>query len=309
MKQLLTFLPKPISRLAALILLMGAAAPVAHAQDDLLGQLEQDSKKSAPTQLVDATFKSTRLINGHTVQTPGEGTLVFLISHRIGPFNSGSYEFFGLDEARMRIALEYALTDRLEIGIGRSTLDKTVDGFLKYRAIRQSTGAHAVPVSVTLFGSAAVTTLHYRDNMDHTLGLRTTYAYQALIARKFSTDLSLQLMPTLLHRNLVMGEGEKNDVYALGGGGRYKLSKRFSLNAEYYAVLSKYTADHYQNALALGVDIETGGHIFQLLVTNSQGMIEKQFIGETNDKFFNGGIYFGFNINRNFTLKQRTHKI
>ncbi|TDN37333.1 hypothetical protein E4631_00145 [Hymenobacter sp. UV11] len=301
MKKLLTLL----TRASLLGLVLTWAAPAAHAQADLLGQLDQETKKDAPKELVDATFKSTRLINGHTVQTPGEGTLVFLISHRIGPFNSGSYEFFGLDQAKMRLALEYALTDRLEIGVGRSTLDKTVDGFLKYRAIRQSTGAHAMPVSVTLFGSSAITTLHYNDNINHTIGLRTTYSYQALIARKFSSDLSLQLMPTLIHRNLVMNEGQKNDVYAIGAGGRYKLTKRFSLNAEYYCVLDKYTQDHYQNSLAVGVDIETGGHIFQLLLTNSIGMIEKQFIAETTDNFFKGGIYFGFNINRNFTLKQR----
>lgn len=301
MKKLLTFL----TRASLLGLIVTWTAPAAHAQADLLGQLDQENKKDAPKELVEATFKSTRLINGHTVQTPGEGTLVFLISHRIGPFNSGSYEFFGLDQAKMRLALEYAITDRLEIGVGRSTLDKTVDGFLKYRAIRQSTGANAMPVSVTLFGSSAITTLHYNDNIDHTIGLRTAYSYQALIARKFSSDLSLQLMPTLIHRNLVMNEGQKNDVYAIGAGGRYKLTKRFSLNAEYYYVLDKYTQDHYQNSLAVGVDIETGGHIFQLLLTNSIGMIEKQFIGETTDNFFKGGIYFGFNINRNFTLKQR----
>jgi hypothetical protein len=305
MKKILTL----FRRVSLLGLLTWWAAPAAHAQTDLLGQLESENKKDAPNELVEATFKSTRLINGHTVQTPGEGTLVFLISHRIGPFNSGSYEFFGLDQAKMRIALEYAVTDRLEIGVGRSTLDKTVDGFLKYRAIRQSTGAHAMPVSVTLFASSAITTLHYADNIDHTLGLRTAYSYQALIARKFSTDLSLQLMPTLIHRNLVMNEGQRNDIYAIGVGGRYKLTKRFSLNAEYYSVLDKYTLDHFNNSLALGVDIETGGHIFQLLLTNSQGMIEKQFIGETTDKFFNGGIYFGFNINRNFTVKQRARKI
>ncbi|MDJ0363638.1 DUF5777 family beta-barrel protein [Hymenobacter sp. H14-R3] len=291
------------------LLLAVGATSAAHAQADLLGQLEQDTKKNAPSQLVDATFKSTRLINGHTVQTPGEGTLVFLISHRIGPFNSGSYEFFGLDQARIRIALEYAVTDRFEVGVGRSSLNKVVDGFLKYKALQQSTGTHAMPVSVTLFSSAAITTLRYDDGRDHTLPLRTAYTYQALLARKFSSNLSLQLMPTLIHRNLVMNEGENNDIYALGGGGRYKLSKRFSLNAEYYYVLSKYTADHYTNAVALGVDIETGGHIFQLNLTNSPGMIEKQFIGETSNKVFDGGIYFGFNINRNFTVKQRQRKI
>jgi len=306
MNQFITFL----TRASLLSLLLAAvAAPAAHAQADLLGQLEQETKKDAPTQVVDATFKATRLINGHTVQTPGEGTMVFLISHRFGAINSGVYNFFGLDAATLRLGFEYAVTDRLEIGIGRSNIGKTYDGFLKYKAIQQTTGAHAVPVSVTLFSSAAIVTERYFDDIDHTLGRRTTYTYQALIARKFNADLSLQLMPTLIHRNLVMGEGEKNDVYALGGGGRYKLTKRFSLNAEYYALLTPYTASRYQNAVALGVDIETGGHIFQMHVTNSPGMIEKQFITETTGKVFDGDLFFGFNISRNFTVKQRSRKI
>ena len=290
------------------LLLAGLAAPAAHAQADLLGQLEQETKKDGPAEVVDATFKSTRLINGHTVQTPGEGTLVFLISHRFGTLNSGAYNFFGLDNATIRLGLEYAITDRFEVGVGRSSLAKTLDGFVKYKAIQQTTGTRAMPVSVTLFSSAAVSTLRYTDNYDRTLGLRTAYTYQALVARKFNTDLSLQLMPTLIHRNLVMNEGETNDVYALGGGGRYKLTKRLSLNAEYYYLLSKYTADHYHNSLALGVDIETGGHIFQLHVTNSSGMIEKQFVAETVGNFFKGDIFFGFNVNRNFTLKQRNRR-
>ena len=306
MNQFITFL----TRASLLSLLLAAvAAPAAHAQADLLSQLEQDSKKDAPTQVVDATFKATRLINGHTVQTPGEGTMVFLISHRFGAINSGAYNFFGLDAATLRLGFEYAVTDRLEIGVGRSNIDKTYDGFLKYKAIQQTTGAHPVPVSVTLFTSAAIVTQKYSDNIDRPLGRRTAYTYQALIARKFSSDLSLQLMPTLIHRNLVLNEGEKNDVYALGGGGRYKLTKRFSLNAEYYALLTSYTAKNYQNAVALGVDIETGGHIFQLHVTNSPGMIEKQFITETTGKVFNGDLFFGFNISRNFTVKQRARKI
>jgi hypothetical protein len=306
MNQLITFLTRT-SLLG--LLLVAMTAPAAQAQADLLGQLEQDSKKDAPTQVVDATFKATRLINGHTVQTPGEGTMVFLISHRFGAINSGAYNFFGLDAATLRLGFEYAVTDRLEIGVGRSNIDKTYDGFLKYKAIQQTTGAHPVPVSVTLFTSAAIVTQKYSDGIDRTLGRRTAYTYQALIARKFSSDLSLQLMPTLIHRNLVLNEGEKNDVYALGGGGRYKLTKRFSLNAEYFALLTSYTAKNYQNAVALGVDIETGGHIFQLHVTNSPGMIEKQFITETTGKVFNGDLFFGFNISRNFTVKQRARKI
>ncbi|GAA4499905.1 DUF5777 family beta-barrel protein [Hymenobacter ginsengisoli] len=306
MKKLLTL----FTRTALLCLVLAAGtAPAAHAQGDLLGQLEQDTKKDAPTQVVDATFKATRLINGHTVQTPGEGTMVFLISHRFGALNSGPSEFFGLDHATLRLGFEYALTNRFEIGVGRSSLNKVYDGFLKYKAIQQTTGARAVPVSVTLFSSAAIMTDHMTNGIDYTLGKRTAYTYQALIARKFSTDFSFQLMPTLIHRNLVINEGEKNDVYALGAGGRYKLTKRFSLNAEYYYLMPSYTADHYRNSVALGVDIETGGHIFQLHVTNSTGMIEQQFITQTTGNFFDGYICFGFNVSRNFTVKQRARKI
>ncbi len=298
-----------IYRAAGLGLLLAAlATPAAQAQADLLGQLEQETKKDAATQLVDATFKSTRLINGHTVETPGEGTLVFLFSHNFGTINQGAATLFGFDNAQVRIALEYALSDRLEAGFGRSSLNQTLDGFLKYRALRQSTGLHAMPVSVTLLGSAAVTTQRYTDGYPRTLGLRTAYTYQALIGRKFSSDFSFQLVPTLVHRNLVMREGEPNDVFALGGGGRYKLTKRFSVNAEYHHLLSRYVASRQHNSVGVGVDIETGGHIFQLHVTNSQGLVEKQFIAETDGSFFSGNLYYGFIVSRNFTVKQRHRK-
>ncbi|RZK17531.1 MAG: hypothetical protein EOO56_17775 [Hymenobacter sp.] len=305
MKQLVTF----GKRTALLTLLAaGVAAPAAHAQADLLGQLEQETKKDAPTEIVDATFKSTRLINGHTVETPGEGTLIFLFSHNFGTINQGASTLFGFDNAQVRIALEYGLSDRLEVGLGRSSLDKAVDGFLKYRALRQSTGLHAMPFSVTLLASAAVDTKTYTDSYDRSVGLRTAYSYQALVARKFSPELSLQLMPTLIHRNLVMRAGEANDVYALGGGGRYKFTKRFSVNAEYYYLLSRFAANNQYNSAGIGVDIETGGHIFQLHVSNSPGMIEKQFVAETNGAFFSGNLYYGFIVSRNFTVKQRQRR-
>jgi len=306
MTQLLT----AIYRVSGLSLLLAAlAAPAALAQTDLLGQLEQETKKdAAPNEVVDATFKSTRLINGHTVETPGEGTLVFLFSHNFGTINSGFSTLFGFDNAKVRLALEYGISDRLEVGFGRSSLDKALDGFLKYRAVRQSTGLHAMPFSVTLLGSATVATQSYADNLNRTLGLRTAYTYQALVARKFSPDFSFQLMPTLIHRNLVMREGENNDVYALGGGGRYKLTKRFSVNAEYYYLLSRFSANNQYNSAGVGVDIETGGHIFQLHVSNSPGMVEKQFIAETDHSFVSGNLYYGFIVSRNFTVKQRHRK-
>lgn len=289
--------------------LLALAAPLAHAQTDLLGQLEQQAKQDEPTQLVEATFKGTRLINGHTVQTPGEGTMIFLISHRFGALNSGAYNFFGLDEATLRLGFEYGITDRLEVGIGRSNVEKAFDGFIKYKAVQQSTGTHAVPFTLTLLGTTAINTIRYADGLGRSVGDRTSYAYQALLARKFSPDFSLQLMPTLVHRNMIISDyGEKNDIYALGIGGRYKLTRRFSLNGEYYYRLSGFNKNRYYNSVALGVDIETGGHVFQLHVTNSRGMIEPQFIAQSVGNVWDGDLFFGFNMSRNFTIKQRHRK-
>lgn len=306
MQALLT--PKWLRR-ALLALPLSLAALAAQAQTDLLGQLEQQAKQDEPTQLVEATFKSTRLINGHTVQTPGEGTLIFLISHRFGSFDQGPYEFFGLDYATLRLGFEYGLTDRLEVGVGRSSLDKTYDGFLKYKLVQQSVGAHAMPVTMTLLATAATSTIRYGDGFQRGFFDRTAYTYQALIARKFSTDFSLQLMPSLVHYNMVLGEAAKNDQYALGIGGRYKLTRRFSINGEYYYRLGNpVNAQPYYNSAALGVDIETGGHVFQLHITNSQGMIEKQFLTQTTGNILKGQLFFGFNMSRNFTVKQRHRK-
>jgi len=290
--------PTRYATLLALLLL----APVAHAQTDLLGQLEKQAAPAPAREPVLATFKGTHIINSQSVETPGKRTLIFLIQHRFGTLNSGAYNFFGLDQAVLRLSFEYGLSDRLAVGVGRSSQEKTFDGFLKYRAIQQSTGAGAVPVSVTLFASSAITTLKFNEVNDRNLGSRVTYAYQALIARKFSPDLSVQLMPTLIHRNYVATAAEQNDVYALGGALRQKITKRTALTADYYYLFPGNTATNFRNALGVGVDIETGGHVFQLHVTNSLGMTEKFFVPETTGKFFAGDLYFGFTVARNFTV-------
>ena len=279
-----------------------ALAPAARAQDDLLGQLEKTAE-APKREVVAATFKGTHIINSQSVENPGKGTLAFLIQHRFGTLNSGAYEFFGLDQAVLRLSFEYGLTNRLAVGVGRSSQEKTLDGFLKYRALRQTTGPRPVPVSVTLFASSALTTLRFNEPADRNMASRVIYAYQALIARKFSSALSVQLMPTLIHRNFVATPGEQNDVYALGGALRQKLTKRTALTADYYYLFPGNTATNFRNALGLGVDLETGGHIFQLHVTNSKGMTEKFFVPETTGNFFNGDLYFGFTVARNFTIR------
>jgi hypothetical protein len=271
----------------------------------LLEELEQQQDTAANENFASATFKGTRLINGHTVETQGEGELIFLISHRFGRINGGLYEMFGLDQASIRLGLEYGLTDRLDIGIGRSSFEKVLDGFVKYELLRQQSGQRNVPVSLTAFSSVAVNTLRNGDpEREMPFSGRLDYTYQLLIARKFTSDLSLQLMPTMVHRNLVSTADVDNDLFAMGIGGRYKLTNRVSLNLEYYYRLnSGPEQDIYYNPIAIGVDIETGGHVFQLHFTNAQAMVEEGFITETTGNFFSGDIHFGFNISRSFQLK------
>jgi len=271
------------------------------AQDDLLELLEAEQDKVI--QYTEATFKGSRLINGHTIETRKQGTLEFLISHRFGRLNSGAYEFFGLDGANIRLGLEYGLTDWLNIGIGRSSFEKTYDGFIKYKLLRQSKGKRSMPISVVGFSSIAIKTLRENTPSDEVeFYSKLSYAHQLLIARKFDSRLSLQVMPTLIHRNVITEVEQENDLFALGAGGRYKITNRLTLNAEYYYRFNTPEVDMYQNSLSIGVDIETGGHVFQLHVTNSRAMIEKGFIGETTGDFFKGDIHFGFNISRVFNV-------
>ncbi|WKN43845.1 DUF5777 family beta-barrel protein [Tunicatimonas pelagia] len=276
----------------------------AFAQDDLMNLLEANTEESI--HFTEATFKGSRLINGHTVETRKQGELEFLISHRFGRLNSGAYEFFGLDAANVRLGLEYGVADFLTLGVGRNSFEKTYDGFAKIKWLRQSKGKRVMPVSVVTFSSAAINTLTESSPGEFPdLTARMFYTQQLLIARKFGSALSLQIMPTLVHRNRIQEREGENDIYALGVGGRIKLTQRVSLNGEYYYRLNaeEYAEDDLNqlfNSLAIGFDIETGGHVFQLHLTNSRAMIEKGFIAETNGNFFAGDIHFGFNVSRVF---------
>jgi len=271
-----------------------------HAQD-LEDILNQRLNQQDITDYTEGTFKGTRIVNGHSCEITERGDLMFLVSHRFGTLNSGFNNFFGLDDATTRIGFEYGLYDRLAVGIGRSTFEKTFDGFLKYKLLRQSTGKISMPVTLTLFTSGNLKTLESADPMkEYSFSNRMAYSYQLLIARKFSPKLSLQLSPTYIHKNLVTSRIDQNDVMAVGAGGRYKITQRFSVNMEYYYLLPGQSADDNNNSLSFGLDIETGGHIFQLLLTNSRAIFERSFITETSGNWMEGDIHFGFNITRVF---------
>ena len=275
------------------------------AQDDLMNIINQDSTREI--NYTTATFKSTRVMNGHSIERMVPGQLDVRISHRFGTLNSGGYNFFGLDQSNIHLGLEYGIFKWLMIGVGRSEFEKTYDGFAKFSILRQSSGAKVMPVSVSVVTAIALKTLKFTDQTrTNYFTSRLAYVTQILVARKINEALSVQLTPSYLHRNLVATELDPNDIYALGAGARLKLSKRISLNGEYYyfANPKTYMSQQIYNPLSLGFDIETGGHVFQLFFTNSLGMTEKQFIGATTGQWKKGDIHFGFNISRVFTLKK-----
>ncbi len=269
-----------------------------YAQEDLMNLLNDDTPKK---EIISATFKTTRLVIGQSIENVPSGNLNFIISHHFGKINEGSYNLWGLDQSTIRLGLEYSPIERLELGIGRSTFQKTIDGYIKFKILRQDN--LSMPLSVSYFGGSAINTLKWEDpERVNYFTSRLSFVNQILISRKLNNNISIQIMPSHIHNNLVKSTIDPNDIFALGSGGRVKLSQRISVNAEYYYIITKRTRELFDNSLSLGFDIETGGHVFQLFLTNSQPLFERGFITETKGSWGKGDIYFGFNIVRTFTI-------
>lgn len=257
-----------------------------------------------PTVPVSATFKDTRIVNVQSNETPAEGVLHFVIAHRFGTLSSGIYDLWGLDNAQMRMALDYGITDRLAVGVARNTYQKTLEANVKARVLRQTNGPEAFPISVTWYSVAMANGLRVsEDDQPYPVSRRLSYVHQAVLARKMNEKLSLALVPSFVHRNVVQESGDAHDLFLMGVGGRYKLGPRFSLNGEYHHFLTQTFGDAFSPSLSLGVDIETGGHVFQLHITNARGMFERSFLAEPAGSWANGDLYFGFNLSRVFTVK------
>ena len=272
---------------------------------DLLSMLDTIQPQN-DTYYTQGTFKSVRLINGYTTETAAKKELVFSISHRFGNVNQGIYDFFGLDQSTIRFGFEYGLNDRIDLGIGRSNFEKLYDGFIKVKIAKQSSGNRNFPVTITWLEGMSIKTVEWTNQeIDYPFSARLYYIHELFISRKFNDKLSLQLSPVLIHRNMVETREDENTVGAIGIGGRYRITNRFTAVGEYYYLLPGNTADKFNNSLALGVEIETGGHVFQIHVTNSNGMTEKAFIPETNGTWKDGDIGIGFNIIRLFSFKQK----
>ena len=283
-----------------LTFIFSISACIIHAQDvSLLDSLETEK----PTkEFVTNAFKSSRVVNGHSMELIGKGVLDFRILHRFGSVKGGVNELFGLDQASMRMGFDYGLGKNLTIGIGRTTFKKELDGFIKWRPVRQT--VEGSPFSWVLVTGMSIYTFKNTDPQNKlTLSSRAGYYYQSIFGRKFTERFSLQLSPTLVHRNKVEAD-DVNDIYSLGIGSRLKLSKRTAFVVDYFPVINRNGNSESINALSLGFDIETGGHVFQLHFSNTNGMNERAFITDTQDAWGKGQVHFGFNLSRVFTIKK-----
>ncbi|MEY4851921.1 MAG: hypothetical protein RIS99_316 [Bacteroidota bacterium] len=267
-------------------------------QDDPFKELDLE----VPVEKVKAGFKTTRVMNGHSFENVAKGVLDFKINHRFGTLNGGFYDLFGLDQAYQKMSFDYGVTDRFMVGVGRASFGKVYDAFGKYKILWQ-TSDNKMPVSLLYYTSINVKTLKWQDpNRENYFPSRLAYTHQLILGRKFNENFSMQLSPTLVHRNLVATKAEKNDVFALGFSGRQKLSNRLAFTWEYFLVPKGQLASNFKNSLSLGFDIETGGHVFQVHFTNSTSMVDQGFICETTNSWGNGGVHFGFNVSRVFNV-------
>ncbi|HMQ86115.1 MAG TPA: DUF5777 family beta-barrel protein [Flavilitoribacter sp.] len=284
-----------------LLLLLFPVLGFSQTDSGLLGLLDEEET----TEYITNAFKSPRVINGHSMEMLREGVLDFRILHRFGEVSGGAYEFFGLDNASMRMGFDYGLSDILTIGVGRSTNYKEFDGFVKIRVLRQSTGKLNVPLSIVwVSGASYIGLKNPFPGEDINPNRRTSYFHQVILGRKFSEKFTLQVAPFMVYRNFTTSSLDPNALLGTEIGARYKLSNRFALVADYNLAINRFPGVIARNPLSLGVDIETGGHVFQLHFSNAVGMTERSYISDGNGDWAKGEIRFGFNLSRVFQIKQ-----
>lgn len=290
---------KSIFQIAAFLLLLSGTA---RAQDDSMLSLLDDQ---ISTEHITNSFKSTRVINTHSIEMLAPGTMDFRILHRFGDVSRGGYELFGLDQASMRLGFDFGLTPNLMVGFGRSTAKKEVDGFVKYRLLWQSKGKRNIPVSLIWVSGMTVNGLKDPvgiEGVATTFSRRLGYYHEIIIGRKFSERFTLQVSPTLVHNNIVANKLIPNNLLAVGFGGRFKFNKHMALMWDYTYAINRFPGNINYNPLSLGIDIETGGHVFQLHFSNAVGMNERAYITDENGNWLKGEIRFGFNLSRVFQI-------
>ncbi|WP_457288704.1 DUF5777 family beta-barrel protein [Pedobacter sp. UYP24] len=287
--------------------------------------LEKEIGTTSSHEKVMGTFKSTKLINGHTNETIYKNELDFKVDHRFGDIagrNGGIRQFFGLDNSSdVRIGFEYGLSDRLTVGLARAkgatSVQQLYEGSLKFKLLQQTVDDH-LPIAVTLFGSNTITAVksNHDDPASETaynnFNDRMNYVLQVIIARKFNSNFSFTIIPTYIHRNFTRFR-DQNGLFAVGAGGRFKFSKRMALVVDYFLpfrnkddqnYLENISLTKFYNPLGVGLEMETGGHVFHINFTNATAIQEIQFIPETKSSWLKGQYRWGFSISRRFSFNK-----
>ncbi|MEP2937296.1 MAG: DUF5777 family beta-barrel protein [Gilvibacter sp.] len=289
------------------VFLIALVAVKSYGQEDLLDELENATDTN---QEVTAAFKGLKIVNFESTKLAGKKDLVFVVSHRFGTVKNGIDDFFGLDGAVTQIKFIYGFTDWLNLGVARSSLQKTYGLHAKYRLLQQQT--EGSPFTIVGYNLVTINTALDSDLFDNlNFSDRVTYTSQVLVSRKFSEKLSLLVAPTFIHENLTTRStavtggvaqsfDEDNNQFAVGVGGRYKLTKRWSVNVDYGIHLNRNDNSSFKNPLSIGFDLETGGHVFQMHFTNAQAMFEDGYIIRGAGDWSDGDFFFGFNLSRVF---------
>lgn len=283
-------------RLFCFFLLLFPLAIFSQEEDDLLSEIDTSIDSN---QVVQATFKGLKIVNFESTKLVAKKELTLVVAHRFGSIKNGFDTFFGLDDAVTRLNFIYGISDAFNISVSRSSYQKIYEGAIKYRLLQQET--EGFPFTIVGYQSILVNTSLEKDNLPklefkHRLG----YTVQCLIARKMNKNLSLEIAPTFFHDNYVVVNDQDNSQFALGFGGRYKLGNRWSLNMDYGWHMNRADDSPFKNPLSIGIDLETGGHVFQMHFTNAQPMNTNMFLGQATGDWSDGDIYFGFNLSRVF---------
>jgi hypothetical protein len=264
------------------------------AQEDLLNELEGETTEESYEQ---PAFKAMKIGNLQSTKVAAKGDLYLYVSHRFGTLKDGLTTFFGFDNANTKIQLVKGIFNGVQVGVSRESIRKTYAAHVKAKLKGQSKN---FPFNIVGYATANVRTDLRKEQFPLLeFGDRMSYATQLLISRRFSNKFSFEIAPTFVRQNLVLEPFQKHNQLALGFGGRMKLSKRMSINADYVYNFSRHKNSVYSDPLTFGLDIETGGHVFQLLFSNAQSTNEPGFISNAEGKWFED-VFFGFNIVRVF---------
>jgi len=279
-----------------LIILFLSLSQLAFSQDDLLSEIDSDSTR---TSYATAAFKGLKIVNFESTKLVAKKELTLVVSHRFGSIENGFDSFFGLDDAVTKLNFIYGITDALNIGVSRSSFQKTYEVSTKYRLLRQQ--ENGFPFTIVGFNAILINSALDKDNLPklefkHRLG----YTAQFIISRKINSNFSVALIPTFFHDNYVAINNQDNSQFAIGFGGRHKIGKRLSINADYGVHLNRGDNSPFNNPLSIGIDLETGGHVFQMHFTNAQAMNANGYLGQASGDWTEGNIYFGFNLSRVF---------